>query len=229
METGRKAAPFVSGCNEKGNCPFSLGGARGLIARMEDLLEEEGLARRIAELLPKPGLARHAFRAAVAECPNACSQPQIKDFGVIQESLPGKGEGICTNCGACVKACRENGIDLDKAGPSIDYAKCMRCGACVKACPEGALAAQKKGFSVYIGGRLGRHPRLGLRVLEMAAEESVLRALRAAVRLYAREGSAGERFGDLADRLGTGPIKEELEAAVKDRNSNFQLNKSGGK
>lgn len=200
-----------------------------MIARMEDLLEEEGLAGRIAELLPQPGLARHAFRAAVAECPNACSQPQIKDFGVIQESLPGKSGAECTKCGLCVKACREKGIILDGTGPSINFELCARCGACVRACPTGTLRPEKKGFSILVGGRLGRHPRLAVRALEMTDEEGVLLALRTAARAYIREGRPGERFGDLADRLGIGPIKEEIAAAVKTRDFNFQLNKSGGK
>lgn len=184
---------------------------------MEELLVEEKLASGISRLVKDPVSARHAFKAAAAECPNGCSVPQIKDFGVIKESRPGRGKGTCTNCGACVKACREGGITLDKTGPSIDYAKCARCGACVKACPESALAAQKKGFSVYIGGRLGRRPRLGVRVPGLADEESVLKALRAAVRLYLREGRAGERFGDLVSRLGIGPVKKEIAAAAGDR------------
>ena len=224
MEKPRKAPPAVAGCNESGACPNSLGGLRGLRLRMEALLEEEGLSAWTARMLAEPALARHAFRAAVAECPNACSQPQIKDFGVIRQSLPGRGEGACTNCGLCVKACRENGIKLCGTGPAVNFDLCARCGACVKACPEGALVSQKKSFSVYVGGRLGRHPRLGVLALELADEEGVLLALRAVVRAYIREGRPGERFGDLADRLGIGRLREEMEAAVK-----FQLIKSGGK
>lgn len=188
---------------------------------MEKVLEEEGLAAWIGRMLPGPALARHAFRAAVAECPNACSQPQIKDFGAIQHSLPGKGGAACTKCGLCVKACRENGIVLDGTGPSIDFGLCARCGACVRVCPTGTLRQEKKGFSVLVGGRLGRHPRFGVRVIEMTDEEGVLLALRAAARAYIREGRPGERFGDLADRLGVGRIKEEIKAAFKDRNFNF--------
>ena len=184
---------------------------------MESLLEEEGLAAWIARMLPGPALARHAFRAAAAECPNACSQPQIKDFGVIQLSLPGKGEGVCNSCGLCVKACAEKGIVINAKGPSINFELCARCGACVKVCPAGALRTEKKGFSVYIGGRLGRHPRLGLKVLDMTDEEGVLLALRAVVRAYLREGRPGERFGDLAGRLGPGRLKEEIEAALSQR------------
>lgn len=181
---------------------------------MESLLEEEGLAAWIARTLPQPALARHAFRAAAAECPNACSQPQIKDFGVIQLSLPGRGGGVCDNCGLCVKACRENGITLDGKKPAVNFELCLRCGACFKVCPTGALRAEKKGFSVYIGGRLGRHPRLGLKVIELTDEEGVLKALRAIIKAYIREGRQGERFGDLADRLGMKRLKDEIEAAL---------------
>lgn len=181
---------------------------------MESLLAEEGLGAWIGRALPESALARHAFRAAVAECPNACSQPQTKDFGVIWRSLPGKGEGVCSSCGLCVKACRENGIVIGDAGPSIIFELCLRCGACVKVCPTGALRAEKKGFSVYLGGRLGRHPRLGLKVIELTDEDGVLRALRAVVRAYIREGRPGERFGDLAGRLGLGRLRKEIEEVL---------------
>lgn len=214
MEKPGKNLPAVSGCNESGTCPNSQVGAAGLRRRMERLIEEEGLAAWIGKTLREPALARHAFRAAVAECPNACSQPQIKDFGVIRRSLPGKGEGVCNNCGLCVKACREKGIVLRENGPSINFELCVRCGACAKVCPTGALAAEKKGFSVYIGGRLGRHPRLGLNVIELTDEKGVLKALRAVIRAYIREGRPGERFGDLADRLGLGRLRKEIEEAL---------------
>ncbi|MBI4350489.1 MAG: 4Fe-4S binding protein [Elusimicrobia bacterium] len=214
MENRGKRQPDVSGCNKNATCPNSLGRAEGLRRRMESLLEEEGLAAWVGRMLPEPALARHAFRAATAECPNACSRPQIKDFGVIQRSLPGKGGGACDNCGLCVKACCECGITLDARGPAVDLELCVRCGACAKVCPTGALRAEKKGFSVYIGGRLGRHPRLGVEVLELTDEEGVLLALRAVVKGYIREGRRGERFGDLADRLGLGRLKAEIEAAL---------------
>lgn len=217
MEKPGKNLPFVSGCNERGTCPNSLGSAAGLRRRMESLLEEEGLAAWIGRTLPEPALARHAFRAAVAECPNACSQPQVKDFGVIQRSLPGKGEGVCNNCGLCVKACREKGIVLGGTGPTINFELCLRCGACVRVCPSGALRAEKKGFSVYLGGRLGRHPRLGLKVIELTDENGVLLALGAVIRAYTREGRPGERFGDLADRLGLGRLREEIDLALSSR------------
>lgn len=214
MNKRGKKPPAVAGCNKDGACPGSQGGASGLRRSMDSVLEKEGLAAWIGRMLPEPALARHAFRAAAAECPNACSQPQIKDFGVIQHSLPGKGAGVCNNCGLCVKACRENGIVINRTGPSTNLELCVRCGACVKVCPAGALRTEKKCFSVYIGGRLGRHPRLGVKVVEMTVEEGVLQALRAVVRAYIRDGRPGERFRDLADRLGLGRLKEEIEEAL---------------
>ena len=214
MDKAKKSPGLVSGCNQSGVCNFSLARDGGLMRRMEALLEQEGLPGWISKKLKKPGLARHAFAASVAECPNACSQPQIKDFGAVQESLPGKGSGSCDNCGLCLGQCREAAILLGRSGPEIAYAQCVRCGACAKVCPVSALVVKKTGFSVYVAGRIGRHPRLGLRVLEMTDEAGVLSALKAVVRFYIKEGRTGERFGELVDRVGTALIKREIDSAV---------------
>lgn len=214
MDKAKKSPGLVSGCNQSGACNFTLAGDCGLMRKMVALLEQEGLPVWITKKLKKPGLARHAFTVSVAECPNACSQPQIKDFGAVHESLPGKGSGSCNNCGLCLGQCREAAILLGGSGPVIDFDRCVRCGACAKVCPANALVAKRTGFSVYLAGRVGRHPRLGIRVLEMTDEAGVLSALKAVVRFYINEGRAGERFGELADRVGTALIKREIDSAV---------------
>lgn len=207
-EEEKKNLYEVSGCDDDHLCPFSLLDARGLIQKLDGVLKESGITDELINRIEGPVVSHHAFRASVAECPNACSQPQIKDFGVIVESLPGKGEGNCVHCGLCVQECREAAIVITEAGPVIDYNKCVRCGACAPVCPVAALVIKKTGYSVLIGGRLGRHPKFGVRILEMADAEAVVRALKAVVRVYLQKGGDNERFGAMLDRLGVECIKE---------------------
>jgi len=211
VDDKKKNLHEVSGCNENHLCPFSLLDARGLLQKLENLMKESNINSELIKRIEGPVVYHYAFRIAVAECPNACSQPQIKDFGVIVESMPGKGVGECINCNLCVQECKESAIVIDGGGPVIDYDRCVRCGACVLVCPVHALVTQKAGYSVLIGGRLGRHPKFAARVLEMVDEDAVIRALKAIVRIYLQKGEGNERFGSLIDRLGIEYIKKEIE------------------
>lgn len=47
-------------------------------------------------------------------------------------------ERKCTGCGACVKACPFNAIDMAGGHPEMNAA-CRVCGICVRACPEKAI------------------------------------------------------------------------------------------
>ena len=210
LEDGKKNLYEASGCNDDHLCPFSLLDARGLIQKLEEALKGSGITGELIKRIEGPVVSHHAFRVAVAECPNACSQPQIKDFGVIVESLPGRGEGNCVNCDLCVQECREAAIVITEAGPVIDHAKCVRCGACAAVCPTSALVIKRTGYSVLIGGRLGRHPKFGVRILEMADEEAVVRALKAVIGVYLQKGGGNERFGAMLDRLGIEYMKKEI-------------------
>lgn len=76
---------------------------------------------------------------------------------------------------------------------------CVGCGACIRACPTRALAPTKTGWTVLVGGKLGRHPQLARTVLEWATDEEAAALLAAA--LFLSEAGAGERFGSLLERV----------------------------
>lgn len=93
------------------------------------------------------------------DCAEACS------FGGItinpETCLPEVNEDLCTSCGACVKACPRNIIELRKRGPknrkvyvscvnkdkgavSMKACKvsCIGCGKCAKECPFDAIKVE---------------------------------------------------------------------------------------
>ncbi len=60
------------------------GGARDeLYRRLEELLQSEDLLGFLRQRVRGDLKFHHEFRISLADCPNACSQPQIKDVGIL--------------------------------------------------------------------------------------------------------------------------------------------------
>ncbi len=58
-----------------------------------------------------------------------------------ERATPSIDTDLCTNCGACVVACRFEIIVSGDDAPSFDGpGMCLACGQCVAVCPPGALA-----------------------------------------------------------------------------------------
>ncbi|MFZ5647448.1 MAG: 4Fe-4S binding protein [Bacillota bacterium] len=199
----------VKVCGGAAGCPLTLTDDRQVSLALAGVLDASGLDGHIAGQIDGPVLFHHRFRVALAGCPNACSQPQIVDFGVIAQSVPGRGDGRCTGCGLCVKVCQENAASLTGEGPVFDTDNCLNCGQCARSCPTEAIREVRGGFKVLAGGKLGRHPRLAEILLDLADEKELKAALEGAVRLYMGEGRDGERFSGLVERLGIDVVREK--------------------
>lgn len=141
----------------------------------------------------------HEFRISIADCPNACSQVQIKDVGIIGAIQPAVSEASCSACGACAEACREDAIHLTPAGElkEIDFSRCVHCGSCINACPTGTIESGIKGYRVLIGGKLGRHPRLAVELPCIYSEETVIEMLQTFIAFYKTKSDLGQRFSHL--------------------------------
>jgi dissimilatory sulfite reductase (desulfoviridin) alpha/beta subunit len=173
------------------------------------LINCESLASRIddkyfGEAVPKK------LKIAVTGCPSACVRPQENDFGVMGMVRPETLEGNCVGCRRCEKVCKVGAIKVleDKAG--IDAEKCILCGACIAACRKDALRAEKTGCTIFVGGKAGRQPMQGIKLLELADEEQLFSVLEKTFEYYRREGLEGERLGELIDRLGIDKYREEV-------------------
>ena len=150
----------VETCFGSGGCSNRVHAGEGLLSKIETLLKEADLLSFLKKRVKGDLKFHHEFRVAIAECPNACSQPQIKGVGILAAVLPRVTDAPCTGCGACVTACKENAIELagEPEQPRIAFDHCLMCGQCIKACPSRTIMEGSKGYRVLLGGRLGRHP-----------------------------------------------------------------------
>ncbi|KJS32932.1 MAG: sulfite reductase [Desulfatitalea sp. BRH_c12] len=170
-----------------------------LAERLEKLLQAENLLG----FLKSKGIGdlkfHHEFRITLADCPNACSQPQIKDIGIIAALLPGKSPADCSACEACVGTCREDALRIDPSVPApvIDVQRCVACGQCIAVCPTGTMIESVKGYRIQLGGKLGRHPQLAHELPGLYDADTVLDIVAACLNLYKIKNRHGERFGVL--------------------------------
>ena len=115
--------PFYSirVCAGAFGCPQAVADVVALGERLRDEVEGSGLVEWIRKTVAGPLLPHHKFKIAVAGCPNACSEPQTKDFGLIAQVEPAlEFPDLCDICGDCAAACREDAITVDGQPPVID-------------------------------------------------------------------------------------------------------------
>ncbi|MCL5104231.1 MAG: 4Fe-4S binding protein [Armatimonadetes bacterium] len=191
----------VKVCNLAG-CPRELFDARSLAEKMVGVIEESGVPEAVARRVSGPILRHHRLTVSISGCPNSCSQPQIADFGVQGRARPVIGNGICSGCGACVRACAEAAVMVTRKTPVFAAARCIDCGDCIRACPSQAITTWEYGFSALIGGKLGRHPQLARTLFGFTDERTLLSALRITCGIFASELKPGERLANAIDRIG---------------------------
>ncbi len=186
-------------CFGPSGCPNRAVVSDGLLQKIEGLLKAEDLLGFLKASVNGDLKFHHEFRITLADCPNACSQPQIKDIGIIGACTPQLTAEPCTLCEACLDACKEKAITLDseKEGPQIDMDLCLYCGKCMQACPTGTIAEGRKGFRVQLGGKLGRHPQLAKELPGIYSEEQVLLIVKECLQFYKQTSKQGERFGQI--------------------------------
>jgi dissimilatory sulfite reductase (desulfoviridin) alpha/beta subunit len=184
-------------CFGPSGCPNRANISDHLIQKLETVLKKAGLLGFLKNTVRGELKIHHEFRVTLADCPNACSQPQIKDIGIIGATLPEVTDESCTLCEACIEACRETAIKLDQRSPKIDFNLCLKCGKCVAVCPTGTLAAACRGYRVQLGGKLGRHPKLARELPALFSEKEVLQIVKDCIALYKKKSTHGRRFAEV--------------------------------
>ena len=97
--------------------------------------------------------------------------------------------------------------------PMINHERCVRCGSCCRVCLSGTLQVGRRGWRIQVGGKLGRHPRLGVELPGVHSRAGVLAAADCCIGFYLRNARAGERLGDLLQRVGD----DDLVACIRER------------
>ncbi|MEW6185978.1 MAG: 4Fe-4S dicluster domain-containing protein [Thermodesulfobacteriota bacterium] len=193
----------VETCFGTTDCPNRAVEASGIPQKIEQILIKRDLKTFLKERVQGPLKMHHELRLSLSCCPNACSRPQIVDLGIIGAQKPKMTGEPCSRCRACVEACREGAIRLDdgEEKPTFHMEKCLYCGQCLKVCPTGTLQVDQEGFRLLVGGKLGRHPRLGKDLGEIFTEPDLLSVLNEYLDLYQTHNQNGERLGEILPRL----------------------------
>jgi len=194
-------------CFGASGCPHAALSCEGIMEKAEAIFQEEDILGFLKKEVKGELKYHHEFRMSCADCPNGCSQPQIKDVGILGARSPRLTEEACSQCRACVEICPDHCISLDDIDvhPTIDVDACMMCGNCIEACPTGTIDEGEKGFRVQLGGRLGRHPRLAMALPRLMSEAEVVEVLKRVIVFYKTHSKKGARFSKL---LGPEDIKD---------------------
>jgi len=189
----------VEECFGQTGCPTRVVSGETLLKKIEELFKEENILDFLRRNVKGKLKYHHEFRVSISECPNACSQPQIKDIGILGGVLPQITDIPCSLCGACDESCRENAVFVDAENETavIDFSRCVRCGKCVEVCPTGTIVEKEKGFRIQLGGKLGRHPRLASEIPGLFGEDEVVEVVRKCIAFYKSRSKDGKRFSEI--------------------------------
>jgi anaerobic sulfite reductase subunit C len=150
------------------------------------------------------------MRIALSGCPNGCTSPMLNEIGIMGRVRPIRTKGLCTGCGTCVEYCKEKAIRIRQGISELYTDKCVQCGVCVKSCPFDLLKAEDSHYQVYVGGRRGRHPKIGREFLSLKTEEEVIYTVEKIITWVYRRAWSGRLLSEQIDELQFDTFRKEI-------------------
>jgi dissimilatory sulfite reductase (desulfoviridin) alpha/beta subunit len=202
---GKPCLYQVETCHAKYfGCPSQAIDVRELVEPIIDKFEEEGITELLADKAHGPLLGHNKFTVSISGCPNGCTAPESKDFGIWGVDKPKVDqEAECTDCKKCFHVCWDGAIHFaEPSKPLINERLCKICGACVKACPTGTITTESHGYRILVGGTFGRMQTTGKEVIRMGQKSDIFKTLDATISLI-REKQEDEHFlAQVVDKVG---------------------------
>jgi dissimilatory sulfite reductase (desulfoviridin) alpha/beta subunit len=156
------------------------------------------------------------MRIALSGCPNACTSPMLNEIGVIGRVRPLRTEGLCTGCGTCVQYCKEKAIVIKRGISVLKDDKCVQCGVCIQSCHFDLLRAEHRHYQITVGGRRGRHPKIGRELLTVETEEQVIFAIEKIINWVYRRAWSGRLLSEQLDELNFEKFRQEIAVLMAD-------------
>jgi len=149
-------------------------------------------------------------RIAISGCPNSCMSSSLNEIGIVGVVTPSREPGTCTGCGTCVQYCYEDAIVIKNGIISLDEDLCTHCGLCIDSCPFHIIQAKDSGYYITVGGRRGRHPKLGRDFVVVRDVKTVLAVIDGVVNWIYRQAWSGKLLPHQMDAIGFEEAKEKI-------------------
>lgn len=150
-------------------------------------------------------------RIAISGCPNACTSPMLNEIGIIGRVKPVRTtERLCTGCGNCVFYCKEGALRIKNGIAVLADEKCVQCGVCVESCSFGLVKPEHRHFLITVGGRRGRHPKLGRNLMTVESEMQVLAVVEKIVDWVYRRAWSGRLLSEQLDEIHFEQFREKI-------------------
>ena len=156
----RREVVNITACPGTERCKFANIDAVGIAQKID--------AKYFAKDMPSK------VRIAISACPNACTSETLNEIGITGLCTPVRQHGYCTGCGTCVQYCQEEALSVREGRILMDDNTCMDCGTCVRSCVYGILESKPVSYRITIGGRRGRHPKVGMHLVTVNSEAAAL-------------------------------------------------------
>ena len=154
------------------------------------------------------------MRIALSGCPNACTSPMLNEIGIIGRIRPIRTEGLCTGCGSCVYYCKESAIKIRNGISVLSEDKCVQCGLCVKSCSFNLLKSLHIHYLITVGGRRGRHPKIGRELMTVETPDQVLFVVHRIIDWVYRRAWSGRLLSEQLDELHFEKFRDEIAGAM---------------
>lgn len=184
-------------CFGSGGCPHTVCDTGPLQEALTRVLKSHKIREFLKSRIRGPLKFHHEFKVAIAGCPNGCSQPQIRDVGILAVTRPAFNAEACSGCRRCTAVCPDNAMFIEEEAVGFRGDLCMDCGRCIPVCHEGALTMAETGYRILLGGRLGRHPRLGVPLSGIYGAEETAAIVSAAISFWKEQPDPLERFAKM--------------------------------